>query len=48
MVGRQAQIIPTLTSTLDQIIEELESSAHMSAIGIEKGDLDCPRLDGCV
>ena len=36
MVGRQAQIIPTLTSTLDQIIEELESSTHTSASGSAK------------
>ena len=33
MVGRQAQMIPTLTSTLDQIIEEVESSNHRSASG---------------
>lgn len=28
MVGRHAQMIPTLTSTLDQIIEGVASSGH--------------------
>ena len=36
MVGRQAQIKPTLTSTLDQIIERVESSNHTSASGRAK------------
>lgn len=31
MVGRHAQMIPTLSSTLDQIIEGVASSYHVSA-----------------
>lgn len=31
MVGRHAQMIPTLTSTLDQIIEGVTPSEHVSA-----------------
>lgn len=33
MVGRHAQIIPTLISTLDQIMEGVASSDHVSASG---------------
>ena len=42
MVGRHAQIMPRLTSTLDQIVEAVDSSGHMSVLWtLWKSNLHC-------
>lgn len=39
MVGRQAQIIPTLISTTDQMIEGVASSDHVSVNGKHRKEI---------